>query len=82
MDAHLIELGKNFVSYSCFGRKKTVYYDEIIKIEMNYVHQNIKTIAPVLHIVGQNNELEIPFGLFESKFEFIHQTIRKNIFLP
>lgn len=81
MDSHSIEFGPDSVSYIWIGKKKTLYYHDIYKIEVTYYHQNIRTIAPVLHIIGEMNEIEIPFGLFERRFDEIHHMIRKKVFL-
>jgi hypothetical protein len=79
MDSHTIELASDFVSYVCFGKKKILPYHDIQKIEISYFHQNVRTIAPVLHIKGAKNEIQIPFGLFEKRFFEIHQLIQAKV---
>lgn len=80
MDAHSIEFHKDSVTYSYFAIKKTLFYREITKIEVNYFHKRIRTIAPVLHIREKEEEIEIPYGLFETKFEEIYQTINNKVY--
>jgi hypothetical protein len=81
MDSHSIEFGNDSITYTCFIKKSTLPFDGIHKIEITYFHQNIRTISPVLHIIGERNEIEIPFGLFERRFEEIHQLIQHKVFL-
>jgi len=80
MDAHSIEFKADSVTYSYFGRKNTIFYKEILKIEVNYIHKNTRTIVPVLHIVEKENGIDIPYGLFETKFEEIYQTIYNKVY--
>jgi hypothetical protein len=79
MDAHSIVFNKDSVTYSYFAIEKTLYYRDITRIEVNYIHKRIRTIAPVLHIREKDNEIEIPYGLFETKFELIHQMIHNKV---
>jgi uncharacterized membrane protein YozB (DUF420 family) len=79
MDAHSIEFNKDSVTYSYFAIKKTLLYRDITNVEVNYFHKRIRTITPVLHICEKTNEIEIPYGLFETKFELINQTIHKKV---
>jgi hypothetical protein len=80
MDAHSIEFKRDSVTYSYFAIKKTLFYRDITKIEVNYIHKRIRTIVPVLHISEKEDEIEIPYGLFEKKFEEIYQTINNKVY--
>lgn len=80
MDAHSIEFNKDSVTYSYFAIEKTLNYRDITKIEVNYIHKRVRTIVPVLHIREKEDEIEIPYGLFETKFEEIYQTINNKVY--
>ncbi|NRD79747.1 hypothetical protein HPT25_20605 [Bacillus sp. BRMEA1] len=79
MDSHSIEIGSDSIIYTCFNKKSSMFFNDIHKIEITYFHQNIRTISPVLHIIGKMNKIEIPYGLFERNFFDIHQMLQRKV---
>ncbi|MFC3883988.1 hypothetical protein ACFOU2_11005 [Bacillus songklensis] len=57
------------VIFKTLFERKEVCYEDIRRVEIQYLHKNIPTAVPYIHVSSSNDLIEIPALMFEKAYQ-------------
>jgi len=70
---------KEKIVYEAWFVYKEMSYEEITEIEINHKLNNIQRSFPVIHVVSEKGEMEIPSAMFSKELINIIEELRERI---
>jgi hypothetical protein len=66
------------IVYKTLFESCEVSLKQLTSVEFSYLHKNVQTMFPVLHITSSTNTIEIPSMMFERDIDMVYELLLKE----
>ncbi|MFX3658993.1 MAG: hypothetical protein ACE3JN_02725 [Ectobacillus sp.] len=65
------------LSYRTLFERQEIFFRDLQNVEVHYLHHNVQTPFPVLHLISVEKTIEIPWMMFEKDIEYIYELLKQ-----
>ncbi|MCP8966995.1 hypothetical protein [Ectobacillus ponti] len=78
MHSMKIVIRENMLFYQTLFERHELPLSELCVVEFQYMHQNVETLFPFLHLASAGKRIEIPGMMFERDLRDLYEWLQKN----